>query len=157
MHCVSQFICQMHSVKHLSYHVQLALRKMWVVKYFFPWWKLSQSQWCNPNWELLKNVYLRCHADFSVFLGIHSDSKNVLLSGCFLTGVTSLSAAPIEGALPILIWRILTPGYDPLHMIGGSQRYSSTSRYFVSHQVHGNKHRGRWDSNLSFGVLKPNR
>ena len=63
----------------------------------------------------------------------------------FLTGVTSVSAAPIEGALPIPIWRILTPGYDPLNMIGGSQRYSSTSRYFVSHQVRGNKHRGRWD------------
>ena len=28
----------------------------------------------------------------------------------FLTGVTSVSAAPIEGALPIPIWRILTPG-----------------------------------------------
>ena len=34
----------------------------------------------------------------------------------FLTGVRSVSAAPIEGALPILIWRILTPGYVPLDM-----------------------------------------
>ena len=64
-------------------------------------------------------------------------------------------AAPIEGALPIPIWRILTPGYDPLHMIGGSQRYSSTSRYFVSHQVHGKNRRGESDSNLQFSVSKP--
>ena len=28
----------------------------------------------------------------------------------FLTGVTSVFDAPIEGALPIPIWRILTPG-----------------------------------------------
>ena len=56
----------------------------------------------------------------------------------FLIGVMSVSAALIEGALPIPIWIILTPGYNPLHMIGGSQRYSSTSRYFVSYQVRGN-------------------
>ena len=44
-----------------------------------------------------------------------------------LTGVTSMSVAPIEGALPIPIWRILTPG-TILYIWLGSQRYSSTSR-----------------------------
>ena len=64
-----------------------------------------------------------------------------MIVGFFLTGITFIvSAALIEGALPIPIWRILTPGYDPLHMIEGSQRYSSTSRHFVSHQLRGNKH-----------------
>ena len=87
VHCVSQFICQMHSVKHLSYHVQRAHSKMWVVKNFFPWWKLSQSQWCNPNWELLKSVYFAVSCwffflpwyTFYIYTLFHTDFENIMI------------------------------------------------------------------------------
>ena len=46
-----------------------------------------------------------------------ADRNSLAIYIFFLTGVTFVLAAPIEGALPIPIWRILkTPGYAPLNM-----------------------------------------
>ena len=48
----------------------------------------------------------------------------------FKTGVTSVSAAPIEGALPIPIWKILTPDrWSSTYVVFCSfQKYTSTQR-----------------------------